>query len=73
MAEISTTAFKSQREIMSRSYHVTAKDFKKLTKKELEDMALDPKSKLNEWATKSSVKKTTAKQRKELKQKKSRK
>ena len=55
---------------MSRSYHVTIKDFKGLTKKEIDEMAQDPNSKIQEWADKKNIKKTTIKDRKVSKKKK---
>jgi len=56
---------------MARSYHVTAKDFRRLTKNEIDEMSQDPNSKLNEWAKKKTVKKTTITQRKASKKGKS--
>lgn len=53
---------------MSKSYHTTIKDFKGKTKKELDEMAKDPDSKLSEWAEKSKVKKEILKERKNKKQ-----
>ena len=53
---------------MSKSYHTTIKDFKGKTKKELDEMAKDPDSKLSEWAEKSKVKKEVLKERKDKKQ-----
>ena len=55
---------------MSKSYHTTIKDFKGITKKELDEMSKDPDSKLNEWAEKSKVKKAVLKERRNKKQQK---
>ena len=49
---------------MSKSYHVTRRDLKDKTKKELDEMANDPDSVLYELAEKSSMKKAIKKQRK---------
>lgn len=51
---------------MSNSYHVTIRDFKGCTKKELDEMASDPNSLLATWAKKSALKKSTKKARKEV-------
>lgn len=48
---------------MSKSYHTNLKDFKGKTKKQLDEMAKDPDSKLREWAEKSKVKKEVLKER----------
>ena len=53
---------------MSKSYHVTIKDFRGKKKEELDRMAEDPDSKLSEWAEKSRVKKEIKKQRKAAKE-----
>ena len=53
---------------MSRSYHVTIKNFKGKTKKELNEMAEDPYSELHEWAEKTRVKNEIKKQRRIKKQ-----
>jgi len=50
---------------MSDSYHVTIRDFKGYTKKELDDMASDPNSLLSDWSRKSAAKKSIKKTRKE--------
>ncbi len=55
---------------MSKSYHSTYKDLKGKTKKEIEEMANDPDSILNELAKKSTIKKEVKKQRKIDKEKK---
>jgi hypothetical protein len=53
---------------MSRSYHAIFSQLKGKTKKELEEMAKDPASIMNELATKSLTKKTVVKKRKENKE-----
>lgn len=55
---------------MSKSYHVTRKNFKGKTKEKLNEMADDPYSELREWAKKSQIKKDIKKQRKINKQEK---
>ena len=52
---------------MSRSYHVTFSQLKRKTKKELDEMAKEPGSILDQLATKSLTKKTVIKKRKEEK------
>jgi TfoX/Sxy family transcriptional regulator of competence genes len=49
---------------MSRSIHITKKNFKGLTKKELDEQAEDPNSELREWVRKSELKKEVKKTRK---------
>jgi len=49
---------------MSRSIHVTGKNFKGLTKNEINEQADDPSSELNEWAKKSATKKEVKAKRK---------
>lgn len=49
---------------MSRSIHITRKNFKGLTKSELDEQAEDPNSELSEWARKSMLKKEITKKRK---------
>lgn len=49
---------------MSKSIHITKKNFKGLTKVELHEQAVDPNSELNQWAQKSSIKKEVTKKRK---------
>jgi TfoX/Sxy family transcriptional regulator of competence genes len=49
---------------MSRSIHITKKNFKGLTKKELDEQAEDPNSELREWVRKSELKKEIKKKRK---------
>ena len=52
---------------MSRSYHATFSQLKGKTKKELDEMAKDSASIMDELATKSLTKKTVIKKRKENK------
>jgi len=49
---------------MSDSYHVTIRDFKGYTKKELDEMVSDPDSLLTEWSKKRALKKSIKKNRK---------
>jgi hypothetical protein len=49
---------------MSKSIHITKKNFKGLTKTEIDEQAQDPNSELSEWARKSSIKKDVKKKRK---------
>lgn len=49
---------------MSDSYHVTIRDFKGYTKRELDEMASDPDSLLTEWSKKRALKKSIKKTRK---------
>jgi hypothetical protein len=49
---------------MSDSYHVTIKDFKGCTKRELDEMASDPNSILSEWSKKRALKRSIKKNRK---------
>jgi hypothetical protein len=49
---------------MSRSVHITKKNFKGLTKSEIKEQAIDPTSELKQWAKKSTIKKTVKQQRK---------
>jgi predicted site-specific integrase-resolvase len=53
---------------MSRSYHVTVKEIAKHSKREIDEMAKDPTSKLHELANKMYTKKRVLKKRKEDKQ-----
>ncbi len=53
---------------MSKSYHVTGKDLRGLTKKELSEMAEDKDSLLSQYGEKSKVKKEVLKERKIMKQ-----
>ncbi len=57
---------------MSDSYHVTRKDFKHCSKKELEEQCEDESSLFSEWAEKRGVKKSVKEQRKERKENKKR-
>ena len=50
---------------MSRSIHVTIKNFKGLTKKELDEQAILPDSDLNQWAEKKHIKKDVEESRKQ--------
>ncbi len=54
---------------MSKSIHITKKNFKGLTKTELDVQALDSNSELSQWARKSSLKKEVKKNRKNEKHK----
>lgn len=49
---------------MSRSIHITRKNFKGITKSELEEQAKDAGSELKQWSKKSAIKKTVKQQRK---------
>ena len=49
---------------MSKSIHVTIKNFKGLTKTQLEEQFVDPDSDLAQWSKKSSIKKEIKKNRK---------
>jgi hypothetical protein len=49
---------------MSRSVHITRKNFRGLTKSEIKEQAIDPTSELKQWAKKAAIKKTVNKQRK---------
>jgi hypothetical protein len=49
---------------MSKSYHVTGKDLRGFTKKELKDMEDDKDSILHQYGEKSRVKKEVLKERK---------
>ena len=52
---------------MSKSIHITKKNFKGLTKDELDEQAKDPNSELREWVRKSELKKDVIKNRKNKK------
>jgi hypothetical protein len=52
---------------MSRSIHITRKNFKGLTVKELDEQANDPTSELKQWSVKSTIKKEVKKTRKKSK------
>lgn len=49
---------------MSRSIHITRKNFKGLTKSEIDEQANDPNSELRKWGKKSNLKETIKKERK---------
>jgi hypothetical protein len=49
---------------MSRSIHITRKNFKGLTVKELDEQVKDPHSELKEWGKKMKIKKEVKKGRK---------
>jgi len=49
---------------MSRSIHITRKNFKGLTKSELDEQANDTTSELKLWSRKSTIKKTVKQNRK---------
>ncbi|GLR16162.1 hypothetical protein [Portibacter lacus] len=53
---------------MSKSYHVTRKDFSKLSKREIDGMEKDPDSLLYSWADKHGAKKDAIRKRKNKKQ-----
>jgi hypothetical protein len=55
---------------MSRSYHVTYKDFKLLSKKGIDEEIRDPNSLFRQWAKKLSIKNSIPKLRRLIKQKK---
>lgn len=52
---------------MSKSIHITKKNFKGLTKTELDEQAEDPNSDLRQWSRKSLLKKEVIKERKNKK------
>ena len=52
---------------MSRSIHITTKNFKGLTKKEQDEQLEDPNSELRQWAKKSNLKDDITKERKSKK------
>lgn len=51
---------------MSRSIHVTKKNFKELTKGEINEQAADPDSDLKKWKKKSTIKNDVKNNRKKL-------
>lgn len=55
---------------MSRSIHITIKNFRDLTKKELEEQYNDPDSELATWAKKRGIKKDVKRSRKQKKENK---
>ncbi len=50
---------------MSRSIHITRKNFKRLTKKEIDEQSNDLNSELRQWGKKSLLKKAIKKNRKQ--------
>lgn len=52
---------------MSRSIHITSRNFKGLTKTEINEQFIDPTSELSQWSDKLHIKKTTVKYRKQQK------
>lgn len=52
---------------MSKSIHITRRNFKGLSVKELDEQANDPNSELKQWSEKSKIKKEIKKSRKENK------
>jgi len=52
---------------MSRSIHITSRNFKGLTKTEIDEQFIDPTSELSQWGDKLHIKKTTIKNRKQQK------
>jgi hypothetical protein len=53
---------------MSKSIHVTIKNFRGLTKSQLDEQFVDPNSDMNQWSKKSAIKKDTIFKRKIKKQ-----
>ena len=53
---------------MSKSIHLTIKDFKGLTKEEIDEQAFEPNSDLNKWSEKSKIKKKIKLERKRKKE-----
>lgn len=53
---------------MSDSYHVTIKDFRWCSKRELNEQAKDDESEMSQWAVKRSVKREVKRVRKDEKQ-----
>ena len=52
---------------MSNSIHVTVKDLRNLSKKEIDEMSTDPNSVLRQFGKKSLLKKHVSRERKEKK------
>jgi len=52
---------------MSRSIHITSRNFKGQTKTEIGEQFIDPTSELSQWSDKLYIKKTTIKDRKQQK------
>ena len=50
---------------MSNSIHITKRNFKGLTKRELDEQAVDPNSELRQWGRKSLLKEEVKKTRKQ--------
>lgn len=50
---------------MSRSYHVTYKDIKQLSKKELDEAAKEPNSLFRQWAKKLNIKDSIPRQQRQ--------
>lgn len=51
---------------MSRSIHLTYKNIKQLSKKDIDEEAKDPDSLFSQWAKKLSIKDTVSRQRKQI-------
>lgn len=49
---------------MSNSIHITIRNFKGLTRSELDEQSCDPNSDLKQWSKKSEIKKEIKKKRK---------
>ena len=49
---------------MSKSIHITIKNFRGLTKEEINEQASDPNSELKKWSEKSGIKKKVKLERK---------
>jgi hypothetical protein len=54
---------------MSKSIHITIKNFRGLTRTELDEQSTDPNSDLKKWSKKSAIKKEIKKKRKIVKSK----
>jgi hypothetical protein len=52
---------------MSGSIHITSRNFKGLTKTEIDEQFIDSTSELSQWSEKLQIKKTTVKDRRQLK------
>ena len=46
---------------MSKSIHITIKNFRGLTKKEIDEQSVDPNSELAQWAKKKGIKRAAKK------------
>jgi hypothetical protein len=53
---------------MSKSIHVTIKNFRGLTKSQIDEQSIDPNSDLKQWGKKSAIKKETISKRRIKKQ-----